>query len=89
VSGTQEGPLNKQVAGWIAGGGLAAVIFAAGPHAVSMFEDYLEHRQEMAIIERSRATWEEFLVECGRDCGRAWKGSCIEKGEHCQEEVSP
>ena len=71
-----------------AAGGGAIILMLATMGGVA-FDKWMAYSERMASIEASLVRWEEFLAECQEkpSCGRAWKGSCIEKGQHCEEDV--
>ena len=72
-----------RVAGWVAGGGLAAIIYAGGPHVSEMFKTYLEHRRMMAFAMTQTEEHNLRVKECelpeeeGGLGGHWYRGDCL------------
>jgi len=69
----------------VASGAALALVAAIGPYALQGFTAWLDHRREMAIIERQDAqvaAWLKWSKRCEDAGGRQWRGDCLD--EHGQ-----
>jgi hypothetical protein len=64
----------------LASGAAVALVAAIGPYALQGFTAWLDHRREMAIIERRAVqveAWLKWSKRCEDAGGRQWRGDCL------------